>query len=106
MRGSSNRSGRSHMTVVRLASIQLCATLFALLCACGSFHAQTATLRFGEIPSSAHGMTSLNLFIAEHQGFLARENVALDIVPIAGGTGNMVAALDRGEVDVTQTATP
>jgi ABC-type nitrate/sulfonate/bicarbonate transport system substrate-binding protein len=94
------------MTVERLASIRLCATLIALLCACASSRAQTATLRFGEIPSSAHGMTSLNLFIAEHQGFFARENLALDIVPIAGGTGNMVAALDRGEVDVTQTATP
>jgi ABC-type nitrate/sulfonate/bicarbonate transport system substrate-binding protein len=94
------------MSAERLAPIRLFTTLIALLGACTSPHAQMATLRFGEIPSSAHGMTSLNLFIAERQGFLARENVALEIVPIAGGTGNMVAALDRGEVDVTQTATP
>jgi ABC-type nitrate/sulfonate/bicarbonate transport system substrate-binding protein len=80
--------------------------LGALLAISAPAGADPATLRFGEIPSSAHGMTSLNLFIAERQGFFARENVALDIVPIAGGTGNMVAALDRGEVDVTQTATP
>jgi ABC-type nitrate/sulfonate/bicarbonate transport system substrate-binding protein len=52
------------------------------------------------------GVTSLYRFIAEKQGFLARENIALDVVQIPGGTGNMVAALDRGEVDVTQTATP
>src|SRR5262249_34003124 len=32
--------------------------------------------------------------------------VAIEAVQIPGGTGNMVAALDRGEVDVTQTATP
>jgi ABC-type nitrate/sulfonate/bicarbonate transport system substrate-binding protein len=94
------------MSAERLAPIRLFTTLIALLGVCASPHAQTATQRFGEIPSSAHGMTSLNLFIAERQGFLARENVAIEIVPVAGGTGNMVAALDRGEVDVTQTATP
>jgi hypothetical protein len=27
-------------------------------------------------------------------------------VPIEGGTDKMVAALDRGDVDMTQTATP
>lgn len=68
--------------------------------------ADTVTLRFGQIPSSAHGMTSLVLYIAERKGFLARENIALDIKQIAGGTGNMIAALDRGDIDVTQTATP
>jgi ABC-type nitrate/sulfonate/bicarbonate transport system substrate-binding protein len=51
-------------------------------------------------------VSSLYLFIAQQQGFFARENVTLDVVQIPGGTGNMVAALDRGEVDVTQTATP
>src|SRR5580658_38155 len=94
------------MTTKRRMPMRLLAALIVLFGGCSSPHAQTVTLRFGEIPSSAHGMTSLNLFIAERQGFLARENVTLDIVPIAGGTGNMVAALDRGEVDVTQTATP
>ena len=51
-------------------------------------------------------VSSLYLFIAEKQGFFARENITVEIVQIPGGTGNMVAALDRGEVDVTQTATP
>jgi ABC-type nitrate/sulfonate/bicarbonate transport system substrate-binding protein len=64
------------------------------------------TLRFGQIPSTARGFSSLPRFIAERQGFFARENVALDVVPIAGGTDHMVAALDRGDVDVAQTATP
>src|ERR1700728_4689042 len=79
---------------------------FALLAAVTQAHADPVTLRFGEIPSSAHGMTSLAIFIAERKGFFARENIVLDLRQIPGGTGNMVAALDRGEVDVTQTATP
>jgi ABC-type nitrate/sulfonate/bicarbonate transport system substrate-binding protein len=68
--------------------------------------AEMATLRYGQIPSTVHGVSSLPRFIAERQGFFARENIALDVVQIPGGTGNMVAALDRGDVDVTQTATP
>jgi ABC-type nitrate/sulfonate/bicarbonate transport system substrate-binding protein len=78
----------------------------ALMVAVTQAHADPATLRFGEIPSSAHGMTSLAMFIAEREGFFARENIVLDLRQIPGGTGNMVAALDRGEVDITQTATP
>jgi ABC-type nitrate/sulfonate/bicarbonate transport system substrate-binding protein len=77
------------------------------LAGAGSFaQAEPVTLRFGQIPSTVHAVSSLYLYIAQHQGFFARENVAIDLVQIPGGTGNMVAALDRGEVDVTQTATP
>ncbi len=71
-----------------------------------SANADPAKLRFGQIPSTVHAVSSLYLFIAEQQGFFARENVAIETVAIPGGTGNMVAALERGEVDVTQTATP
>jgi ABC-type nitrate/sulfonate/bicarbonate transport system substrate-binding protein len=78
----------------------------AALFAASPLQAQTTTLRFGQIPSTARGVSSLSHFIAERQGFFARENIALEIMQIPGGTGNMVAALDRGEVDVTQTATP
>ena len=80
--------------------------LVALLAVSTSARAEPAMLRFGQIPSTVHAVSSLYLFIAQQQGFFARENVALDVVQIPGGTGNMVAALDRGEVDVTQTATP
>jgi ABC-type nitrate/sulfonate/bicarbonate transport system substrate-binding protein len=79
------------------------AMLFGIL---GAARADPTTLRFGQIPSTVHGVTSLYLFIADKEGFFARENIALDMVQIPGGTGNMVAALDRGNVDVTQTATP
>jgi ABC-type nitrate/sulfonate/bicarbonate transport system substrate-binding protein len=83
-------------------------TLAILLALAGfsSAHAASATLRFGQIPSTARAVSSLYLYVAEKQGFFARENVAVEVVQIPGGTGNMVAALDRGEVDVTQTATP
>lgn len=76
------------------------------LAAFSSAHAETTTLRFGQIPSTARAVSSLYFYVAEKQGFFARENIAVEIVQIPGGTGNMVAALDRGEVDVTQTATP
>jgi NitT/TauT family transport system substrate-binding protein len=80
--------------------------LVALAGSCAFARAEPVTLRFGQIPSTAHAVSALYLYIAQQQGFFARESVALDIVQIAGGTGNMVAALVRGEVDVTQTATP
>jgi NitT/TauT family transport system substrate-binding protein len=89
-----------------LMPLRLLPLSVALLVAVTQARADPVTLRFGEIPSSAHGMTSLAIFIAEREGFFARENIALDLKQIPGGTGNMVAALDRGEVDITQTATP
>jgi ABC-type nitrate/sulfonate/bicarbonate transport system substrate-binding protein len=85
---------------------RLLIALAALSAVIVSAHAAPVTLRFGAIPSTVHGVTSLYRFIAERQGFFRREAIAIDAVPIPGGTGNMVAALDRGEVDVTQTATP
>jgi ABC-type nitrate/sulfonate/bicarbonate transport system substrate-binding protein len=80
--------------------------LAALAGTCGAAGAEPATLRFGQIPSTVHAVSSLYLYVAQKQGFLTRENIAFEAVQIPGGTGNMVAALDRGEVDVTQTATP
>ncbi len=86
--------------------VRVVALSVALLAGLPQANAQMATLRYGQIPSTVHGVSSLPRFVAERQGFFARENIALDVVQIPGGTGNMVAALDRGDVDVTQTATP
>ena len=80
--------------------------IFIALAGFSSAHADPTTLRFGQIPSTVHAVSSLYLYVAQIQGFFARENIAVDVVQIPGGTGNMVAALDRGDVDVTQTATP
>jgi ABC-type nitrate/sulfonate/bicarbonate transport system substrate-binding protein len=68
--------------------------------------AESVTLRYGQIPSTVRSVSSLYLFIAQHRGFFAREEIKIDLVPIPGGTDKMVAALDQGAVDVTQTATP
>src|SRR6202030_2799870 len=81
-------------------------TVLLTLAGFSSAHAQTTMLRFGQIPSTVHAVSSLYLYVAQIQGFFARENIAVETVQIPGGTGNMVAALDRGAVDVTQTATP
>src|SRR3984957_13965659 len=78
----------------------------AFVGACSSVHCETATLRFGQIPSTVHAVSSLYLYVAEEQGFFARENVAVEVVHIPGATGNRAAALARGDVDVAQTATP
>jgi ABC-type nitrate/sulfonate/bicarbonate transport system substrate-binding protein len=74
--------------------------------AAASAAAETVTLRYGQIPSTVRGVSSLYTFIARQQGFFAREDIKLEYVPIAGGTDKMVAALDQGRLDVTQTATP
>src|SRR5579863_8939794 len=86
--------------------LRILIVLVAFLGACSAVRCETTTLRFGQIPSTARAVSSLYLNVAEKQGFFARENVTIEVVQIPGGTGNMVAALDRGEVDVTQTATP
>ena len=68
--------------------------------------AEGTTLRYGQIPSTVRSVSSLYAFIAQQKGFLARENIKLEHVPIPGGTDKMVAALGEGRVDVTQTASP
>ena len=68
--------------------------------------AEGTTLRYGPIPSTVRSVSSLYTFIAQQKGFLARENIKLEHVPIPGGTDKMVAALGEGRVDVTQTASP
>jgi NitT/TauT family transport system substrate-binding protein len=82
------------------------ATALLAVGAAASTAAEDVTLRYGQIPSTVRGVSSLYTFIARQQGFFARENIKLDYVPIPGGTDKMVAALDQGRLDVTQTATP
>ncbi len=84
------------------------AGLFAAVLAVASsaVSAEPVTLRFGQIPSTVRGTSSVYLHIADSKGYLAREEIKLERVLIPGGTGKMVEALHRGEVDVTQTATP
>src|SRR5258707_15304404 len=68
--------------------------------------AKTVTLRFGQIPSTGRGTSSVYLHLAEQKGFFAREQIKLERIPIPGGTDKMVLALKHGAGDVTQTARP
>ena len=68
--------------------------------------AESVTLRYGQIPSTVRSVSSLYLFIAQKRGYLAREDIKLELVPIPGGTDKMITALDQGAIDVTRTATP
>ena len=81
----------------------IAAVLIAGSCAAS---AEPVTIRFGQIPSTMRGTSSVYLHLADSKGFLAREDIRLERVLIPGGTGKMVEALERGEVDITQTATP
>jgi ABC-type nitrate/sulfonate/bicarbonate transport system substrate-binding protein len=67
--------------------------------------AEPATLRLGFIAASLHLFQSEALFIAQRKGMLDHEQIKLDVVPLPG-VGHMVEALDKGEVDITSTATP
>jgi ABC-type nitrate/sulfonate/bicarbonate transport system substrate-binding protein len=107
--GTAKYAGRRHARARRHAPMGTRLTAFLLLlgiAAISPAEAQNATLRYGQIPSTARSVASLPLFIAQRNGFFTRAGIKLDLVPIAGGTDQMVAALDRGEVDIVQTATP
>jgi ABC-type nitrate/sulfonate/bicarbonate transport system substrate-binding protein len=68
--------------------------------------AQTTTLRYGQIPSTIKTVSALQFYIGQRKGFFAREGINLEMRLIEGGAANMIAALDKGTVDITRTATP
>ena len=84
-------------------------TLGLLVCLAGvSLEAQAAdkvTLRMGVIANSARSISQLGLHIAQKRGFLERENIHLELVPLPG-VQHQIAELDKGTVDVSHTATP
>ena len=68
--------------------------------------AQTITVRYGQIPSTIKTVSALQFTIAQRKGFFSLEGINLAMVPIEGGAINMMAALDKGTVEITRTATP
>jgi ABC-type nitrate/sulfonate/bicarbonate transport system substrate-binding protein len=62
-------------------------------------------LRYGQIAASARSVSSLALNIAQRKGFLARENIELEVVGLRG-VQYQIEELDKGTVDVSHTATP
>jgi ABC-type nitrate/sulfonate/bicarbonate transport system substrate-binding protein len=63
------------------------------------------TLRYGLIANSARSISSLGLNVALRKGFLAREGIELQLVGLRG-VQYQVEELDKGNVDVSHTATP
>jgi ABC-type nitrate/sulfonate/bicarbonate transport system substrate-binding protein len=83
--------------------------LAALLCSALPAAARSddlITLRYGQNAAGANGLSSLPLTVAQRKNFFVREGINLVVVPIAGGTDRIVAALDRGEIDAGKNATP
>jgi len=71
-----------------------------------AYTAELITLRYGQNAASTGSLSSLPLTVAERKGFFLREGLKLEVVPIAGGTDRIVAALDKGEIDAGKNATP
>ncbi len=63
-------------------------------------------VRVGQVPSTAKSLGALPWFVGEARGFFAREGIKLQLVPLDGGTDQMVKRLDKGDVDLSGSATP
>src|SRR5262249_44371632 len=62
-------------------------------------------LRYAPIASWRRSVSSLALNVAQRKGFLARENIELEVVGLRG-VQYQIEELDKGTVDVSHTATP
>ena len=71
-----------------------------------AYTAELITLRYGQNAASTGSLSALPLTVGERKGFFIREGLILEVVPIAGGTDRIVAALDKGEIDAGRNATP
>jgi ABC-type nitrate/sulfonate/bicarbonate transport system substrate-binding protein len=63
------------------------------------------TLRYGEIANSARGVSTVGINIARRKGFLEREGIDFKVVGLRG-TSFQVEELDKGNVEVVNTALP
>lgn len=64
------------------------------------------SIRYGQAFSAVRSIYSLPVFVADREGFFAREGVAFKNILIPGGGENMIGALEDGTVDLTHVATP
>jgi ABC-type nitrate/sulfonate/bicarbonate transport system substrate-binding protein len=80
--------------------------LSALVASAQVAFAEPVTLRYGQNAAGAGGLSSLPLNVALRKHYFQREGLDLNLVPIAGGTDRIVAALDKGEIDAGKNATP
>jgi ABC-type nitrate/sulfonate/bicarbonate transport system substrate-binding protein len=87
---------------------RLATVLGGLVCA-GFIHAAHGAdikLRYGQNAAGVSGLSSLPFSVAQRKNFFPREGLDLVMVPIPGGTDRIVAALDKGDIDVGKNATP
>jgi ABC-type nitrate/sulfonate/bicarbonate transport system substrate-binding protein len=79
----------------------------ALLCigAVSTATAQPIPLRYGQAFSAQRSIFSLPIFVAERQGFFAREGLDFHMTPVPGGGTKLIDALHDGTADVTHVAT-
>jgi ABC-type nitrate/sulfonate/bicarbonate transport system substrate-binding protein len=80
-------------------------TTFCMMAALPASAQETATLRIGINANSARNLAQIPYVAIQRKGFAAHEGLTLSMVPLMGTT-NMVAALDKGDVDLTGTASP
>src|SRR3954451_4780233 len=66
---------------------------------------EKVTLRYGQIANSARSVSSLGLYVGQRKGFFAKEGIELQIVGLRG-VQYQIEELDKGNVDVSHTATP
>jgi ABC-type nitrate/sulfonate/bicarbonate transport system substrate-binding protein len=85
----------------RIACILVIGTVLAPIA-----HAADITLRYGQNAAGVTGLSSLPFNVAQRKGYFPREGLNVVMVPIQGGTDRIVAALDKGEIDVGKNATP
>jgi ABC-type nitrate/sulfonate/bicarbonate transport system substrate-binding protein len=89
-------------------SIRALAAAAAVLCV-GSINAahgeDKITLRYGEIANSARGVSAVAINIAQRKGFLEHEGIDFKVVGLRG-TSFQVEELDKGNVEVVNTAMP
>ena len=89
-------------------SRRLLAAVAAILCASLVEAAQAQdkiTLRYGQIANSARSVSSLPLYIGQRKGFFTKEGIDLKVVGLKG-VQYQIEELDKGNVDVSYTATP
>jgi ABC-type nitrate/sulfonate/bicarbonate transport system substrate-binding protein len=80
--------------------------ILTILVPIASAHAQDKIpLRYGEIANSARSISALGIAIGLRKGFFEREGIDLKVVGLRG-TSWQVEALDRGDVEVANTAMP
>jgi ABC-type nitrate/sulfonate/bicarbonate transport system substrate-binding protein len=88
------------MSIRVLAAAALCTGLIA-----PAHGEDKITLRYGEIANSARGVSTLGTTIAQRKGFLERESIDFKVIGLRG-TSFQVEELDKGNVEIVNTAMP